>query len=294
MFKNATVFGAKLDDTIHLSERLDKFRFCPTGPTQAASIGFVPPRGLPNSPLVEIIANHALLCVMTETRSVPAATLKKAVDAQAAKIEQDTGRKPGKKMRLELKETALLELLPQAFPKQVSTWVWFDKKSGRLVIDSASASRCDDIASLLVRAIDGLKVSILPTEMSPSSIMTGWLHDKGCDFDEFSIGRQAQLEAQDETRSKVSYANHSIDTDEVQAHIRGGKYVTRLALTWKGRVSFVLDHNMVLGCVQFEDVATESSREHVDGLDADFAIVTGELAPMIDDLLAALGGVTGG
>lgn len=43
-------------------------------------------------------------------------------------MEKTTGRKPGKKLMKELKEQALLELLPMAFTKQSVTRIWIAPK----------------------------------------------------------------------------------------------------------------------------------------------------------------------
>ena len=41
-------------------------------------------------------------------------------------------------------------------------------------------------------------------------------------------------------KSVVRYARHSLDIDEVRAHLTSGKMPTRLALSWNERVAFTL------------------------------------------------------
>lgn len=294
MFKNATIHrlgAAWAPDLCATNEALAAATFTPCGPTQHISAGFVPPRnsnGLGD--LVEAIDGQWMLKVKIETRTVPAQTLKKRVAELAATIEQQTGRKPGAKVRKELKEQALLELLPQAFTKEVEVFAWIDPAARLLVLDTASATRADAIVTMLVRTIEGLEVSYVHTEMSPSAAMTHWL-GTGEAPQGFTVDRECELVAQDELRSVVRYGKHPLDVDNVREHIKSGKVATKVALTWRDRVSFVLTEAMQLRKVQFLDVVFEGKSQDDDQFDADVAILTGELGEMMPDLLEALGGV---
>ena len=68
---------------------------------------------------------------------------------------------------------------------------------------------------------------------------------------------------------------------------------TQLALTWDGRVSFVLTENFALKKIKLLDVVLEGQEKAGKGdnnFDADVAISTGELGKLIPDLVEALGG----
>ncbi len=67
---------------------------------------------------------------------------------------------------------------------------------------------------------------------------------------------------------------------------------TQLAMTWNERVSFVLNDTGQVRRIKLLDVVMEGvdkPGKDDDGFDADAAILTGELAGLIPDLLAALG-----
>ncbi|MDR1934336.1 MAG: recombination-associated protein RdgC, partial [Candidatus Accumulibacter sp.] len=70
--------------------------------------------------------------------------------------------------------------------------------------------------------------------------------------------------------------------------------VTRLGMTWGDRISFVLDDKLQLKRLAFLDILKESTDGQAENeeerFDLDFALMTGELARLLDDLLAALGG----
>ena len=90
----------------------------------------------------------------------------------------------------------------------------------------------------------------------------------------------------------MRYARHTLDIDQVGEHIAQGKLPTQLALTWAGRVSFVLTEAMTLKKIKLLDVVLAGAPSGKDdgGFDADVAISTGELSLLIPDLIEALGG----
>lgn len=294
MFKNITIYRIGPDWQpllAHVQEALAKARFVECGPTQQASSGWVSPRGEADDMLVESVNGHWILKLHTETKSVPGPTINKRVDEIAASIEDQTGRKPGKKQRKELKEQALHELLPHAFTKDAATRVWIDPESRLLAIDAGSQSRADHVVTLLIQAVDGLALSLVQTKMSPAAAMTHWL-GSGEAPHAFTVDRECELKSQDEIKSVVRYNRHNLDTDEVKQHIVSGKVPTRVAMTWRDRVSFTLTEGGTLKKLAFLDVVFEGavSVDKGETFDADVAIATGELAQLIPDLVDALGG----
>ncbi|MBP7522739.1 MAG: recombination-associated protein RdgC, partial [Leptothrix sp. (in: Bacteria)] len=100
-----------------------------------------------------------------------------------------------------------------------------------------------------------------------------------------------ELKAADGEKPVVRYARHALDLPEIREHITAGKRPTRLALTWNGRVSFTLTESLQLKKIAFLDGVFEGRVADGDeGFDANAAIATGELAPMIGELIDALGG----
>jgi len=220
---------------------------------------------------------------------LPATVLARKVKEKAAQIEQQTGRKPGKKETKELKEEAKLDLLPMAFTKQGGTWVWIDPQAHLLVLDTGAQGRADEVVSLLVEHLPGLSLALLDTQTSPQAAMAHWLKEQEPPAG-FSVDRECELKAADESKAVVKYGHHPLDIDEVQAHITAGKLPTKLALTWDDRVSFVLTESLQLKKIAFLDSVFEGQAQDDGGFDADVAIATGELAKLFPDLVEALGG----
>jgi recombination associated protein RdgC len=298
VFKNLTVYRIGPDwsaTAAQIEAELDKARFVECGATQQKSMGWVEPRGEAHAPLVESIDGHLLLKLMTEQRIVPGSVVKRRLDEMAEQIEKATGRKPGKKALKDLKEQALLELLPMAFTKQSVTRVWIAPKQRLFMLDSASQAKAEEVVTLLIKSLDGLALSLVHTEMSPAVAMAHWLGTGEAPY-QFSIDRECELKSADEMKSVVRYARHPLDTDEVKQHILTGKVPTRVAMTWRDRVSLILTESMQLKKLAFLDVVFEGTSaaagkvDKGEAFDADAAIATGELIQLIPDLLEALGG----
>lgn len=271
---------------------LQDAHFVECSASQDKSLGWIEPRGEDHGPLLEVVAGQWILKLMTETRALPASVVKRKLDERVAQIGVSTGRKPGKKETRDLKDDIRLELLPMAFTKQVRTTVWIDREAKLLVIDASSQVRADDVVTLLVQRLPGLTLTLVNTQVSPSVAMADWLVTQDAPQG-FSVDRECELKAADESKAVVRYTRHPLDTDEVKQHIEGGKMPTRLALTWNDRVSLVLTEGLQLKKLAFLDVVFESAKtDKNDGFDADVAIATGELQKLLPAMLAALGGET--
>jgi recombination associated protein RdgC len=296
VFKSLMIYriGTDWSPTLEAMEAaLDGTRFVACGATQDKSVGWSEPRGEAHGPLVESVGGHWIMKLMLESKAVPSSVVQRKMQEQIDAIEASTGRQPGKKERKTLREDALLSLLPQAFARQSSVWVWIDRESRLLLTDAGSQSKVDDIITSLVSSLPGLSLTLLQTNLSPQTAMTEWLTVKGVDElpPSLSVERECELKSADEQKSVVRFTRHNLATEEVRKHITEGKLPTKLALSWEGRVAFVLSETMQLKKINFlEGVFDGTSSEKEDGFDADVALSTGELRKLVADLIEALGG----
>jgi recombination associated protein RdgC len=297
VFKNLMMYrlAAPWPASVELVEAaLEDARFVACGASQEKSVGWVEPRGHAHGALAEVVGGQWLLKLMVEVKIIPGSVVKRKVQEQLDHIEATTGRKPGKKEKREISDDARLTLLPMAFTKQSSVQVWIDPKAGLLLTDAGSSAKADEVMTWLIKAVEGLAVTLINTQTSPAAAMAHWLSTKEAPVG-FSVDRECELKAADESKAVVRYTRHALDTDEVTQHIAMGKVPTRLAMTWSDRVSFVLTEGLQLKKIAFldtvfEDAPASPGDKKDDNFDADVAIATGELSQLIPDLLEALGG----
>ena len=138
-----------------VEEALQKTPFMACGATQEHAEGWIPPRGHEHGLLAESVGGQWILRFMSESKMLPASVLNRKVQEKADAIEKEFGRKPGKKKKRDLKDEAKLYLLPMAFTKQSSMWVWIDPQSKFLVLDTGAQSKTDEVVTLLVEGLKG-------------------------------------------------------------------------------------------------------------------------------------------
>ncbi|VWX58847.1 Recombination-associated protein RdgC [Burkholderiales bacterium 8X] len=298
VFKNVIVYRieptwvATLDQ---IEQALGTERFAPCSPSQERSAGWTEPRGQASGPLAESIGGQWLLEYMIESKTLPASVVRRKVEERAAQIEATTGRKPGKKEKKELKEDVTHELLPLAFTRHARVAVWIDSNARRLVVNVSNPARADEIVSSLVKLLDGFAVALINTQVEPAVAMSDWLSTQEPPAG-FTIDRECELKATDDSKAVVRYAKHPLDIEEIKQHIADGKRPTRLALTWEDRVSFELTEGMQLRKIVFLEGTLDDAGgsghgdTKEDDFDANAAIATGELGQLVPDLLEALGG----
>ena len=298
MFKNLMLFRIEPSwskTTAQIEAGLAQMRFRECSATQEKSIGWSEPRGEKHAMLVESVGGQLILRLTTEAKVLPSSVVKRRTEDRVEKIEETTGRKLSRMEKKDLREETLLDLLPKAFTRISNTIVWIDQAARLLVIDAAGQTKADEVVAVLLRSLDGLVITQVQTNESPGSQMAAWLlsHEAPGRLD---VDRECELKATDDSEGIVRYSKHTLNVEEVRKHIQSGKMVTKLALSWNGRVSLVMNDTMQIKKLKFLEGALDnpdganSAGKDEDRFDSDVAIVTGELSKLIPDLIEALGG----
>jgi recombination associated protein RdgC len=293
-FKNIFIYRLPADFSITsnaLQEKLAQKPLMPCSGLDKQSRGWVSCRS--DERLVHAAQNQILFALGVEQKLLPAAIINKFAKERIADIEAQQGYKPGRKQMKDIKLAVADELLPRAFALQRITYAWLDLVNSRLIIEAASSAKADELLEQLGKTVDNFPVQLLQTELSPVAAMTDWLAREHAPAG-FSIDRELELRSSDASKATVRYANHALEGKEILAHIANGKRVTRLGMTWNDRISFVLNEHLQLKRIDFLEIIKEESSKVADNEDEmfelDFTLMTGELAKMLTDLTAVLGG----
>ncbi len=293
-FKNLQLFRITGDwaiDANSLHQQLSKFAFAACPSSEIHSQGWISPRN--NDLLVHSVNRQYLFCLASEKKLLPSSYIKQVTKQRAEELEEQQGFAPGRKALKELKERVTDELLPRAFPVRKHTYVWLDPVNGWLVVDTTSPTQADEVIKFLMKACDKVPVENLRTKTSPQTTMTAWLAaneaPKG-----FTIDQDTELKSPNEDKSTVRYLRHTLDHADIKKHIEEGKQSTKLALTWNDRISFVLTDTLVLKRIKPLDVMEndkDKGANEEERFDSDFALMSGELAALLSDLVYALDGL---
>ncbi|MFT4045198.1 MAG: recombination-associated protein RdgC [Solimonas sp.] len=292
-FKNLQTYRLAGEWTLapgSLEERLAKHPLQPCIGLNPQSRGWVAPAAGPQ--LVYAQGRQMLIALGVEQKLLPSSVVKQTVDERAGDLAARQGFKPGRKQLRDLKDQVIAELMPRAFAKRRTTRAWIDPASGWVVVDAASPARAEELLEVLRDAVEGLTLELPELAQSPGAAMTAWLAG-GDAPGTFDLDQECELRGNDQTKPTVRYLRHALDGAEVRKHISEGKQATRLGLRWNNRASFVLTDKFEVKKLRFEDiekaredVATQSPEEQ---FDAEFALMSGELAALLADLEKALG-----
>ena len=292
-FKNATFYalnswGITADQ---LQAKLAARPFVACGASDMETRGWVSPTD--DDRMALPVKGHLLISLMIERKLLPTAVVNDAAYAKAKIIEAQQGYKPSRKQMKEIKEAVAQELTAKAFTRKRRTFAWIDTANLRLIIDTPSVAHAEDVLEALRDSLDEFPVKMLRTKLSPVSVMTGWLaaNEAGGNF---TIDMDCELRAVIDEKAAVRYVRHALDGKDVKDHLAAGKLPTRIALTFDDRVSFILTEKMEVKRLAFLDVIKEEAEKQADAADmqmeADFAIMAGELERLITALVEALGG----
>ena len=292
-FKNLQLYRLAKDkpltDLTGFEQGLSGFVLAPCNSCDPQSLGWVAPT--PSGALRHSVTRQWLLALGVEKRLLPASVVKQFANDRAKLIEEAEGRRVGRKEMRDLRESIQIELMPRAFVQRRTTFAWIDPAAGWLAVDAGAPAKADELLEHLHKSIDSFGARLPATQISALSAMTAWVAAGEAPHG-FSIDQDLELRSPD--NAVVRYAKHTLEGDEVRQHIAQGKVVTRLALTWRDKISFVLNDKLQIKRLVFLDILKEQSEGQSENdderFDLDFTLMTGELAELITDLMLALGG----
>jgi recombination associated protein RdgC len=293
-FKNLLVYRIKAATRLKADDVEVKLRdnaLRPCGSFEMESRGWVAPRV--EERFLHSLERQWLITFGVNQKLLPGSVITQTAKERAAKLAQKQEHPVGRKQMREIRERVIEELMPRALTRRRTLGAWIDPVNSWLVVDTAADKKADELLESLIGADVDLEARRLECHHSPAAQMTLWL-SSGKIPAPFTIDQDLELKAAGESRATVRYVNHPLEGREIREHIAGGKSATRLGMTWKIRISFVLTDQLQVKRVTFLDILkgeTENQAEDAEEqFDIDFALMSGELAAMLADLTKALGG----
>ena len=297
-FKNLQLYRLPTPWNIDLAkfeELLGRGPFVKCPSNQPMSRGWVSPRR--DGTLVFSLGRQWMIALSVEQRLLPSSVVNEEVKERAEAMEAQQGYAPGRKQLKELRERVTEELMPRAFTRRRTTYVWIDPTNGWFCVDASSPAKAEEVIEHLRHCLDEFPLSMVHTQTSPQTAMADWLAGGEAPAG-FTIDRDCELKAAGEEKSAVRYVKHPLDGEEIsgeiKAHLASGKLPTKLALTWDDRISFVLGEKLEIKRLAFLDLLKEEAEKGAERadeqFDADFALMTGEFARFLPQVIDALGG----
>lgn len=296
-FKNLLIYRFTqpfTHNTEDLEELLAQKPFTGCGSQDMVRMGWTAPLDQEDAPLVHAGNGCVMLCLKRQEKVLPAAVVNEFLQERIDEIKEQEDRHVGRKERGELKDQIIFELLPRAFTRNRKVFAYIDTVQQLLIVNSGSAKQAEDFITTLRDTIESLPVVPLKPHSDASGTMTHWISESHCP-PPFSMGGECELHDRSDTAAVLKCKNLDLQTQEIKSHVESGMMAKKLELIWDGGIEFIVDENLAIKRLRFDDLITDKlSETHIesaaDQFDADFALMTAEFQNFIPALMEAFGG----
>ncbi|MFD1384803.1 recombination-associated protein RdgC [Rhodanobacter aciditrophus] len=279
-FKNLQIFQLKETenfDSNALIANIPEHPLKECGSQDEFTFGWMPL--IRNSEQWTIVSDRCLLLrAGKEEKVLPSAVVREELEAKVAEIELVEGRKVGRKEKGDLKDELVFTLRPRAFAKRSDIWAYIDLKAKLLVLNSTNAGMTEQLFKLLQTTLGSFPMVPLQAQVSPASLMTDWLMKNELPAS-LETGDECEIQDSSEDKAKIRFKSLEPLSEDVTRHLEQGMSVKNLALRWTDKLSFVLNDDLTLKKVKFDDTLKESAFNDSQGgtlsdMDANFSLMS--------------------
>ena len=292
-FKNTLIYRLTKElDWSDLQNQLAQHQYFPCNQSDMSKFGWTSP--LRGSELLHFsVGKQILLVAHKEEKIFPSHVIKAELDERVRQLEEKEARKLKKTEKQALKDDVIAMLLPRAFSKNQQTAIWINTETNLIYVDAAASKRAEDALALLRKSLGSLPVVPLAFAVEPALAMTNWIAQNHLP-QYLTALEEGELKAADD-KGIIRCKNQPLESEEILSHLEKGKLITKLALDWDEHLSFVFCDDGSLKRLKFADQIREKNddilkEDFAQRFDADFILMTGELAKLTAFLLDDLGG----
>ncbi len=295
-FKNLALYRFSENVTLtaeEMSEKMQEHLFRACGQLDVVSYGWVAPAGQ-DLPLVHEANGFFMVCAQKQEKVLPNSVVNEMTAEKVEEMETQEARKLSRKERSAIKDEIIFQLLPQAFSFKKKQFAYLDVKGGWLVVDSASSNKAEDLLSLLRKSLGSLPVVPVNTLHTPAVVMTDWLKQQVVPQD-IVLSDECELASNELEGATIRCKRHDLKMPEILQLLEKNLRVSKLAIAWSERLSFVLDEQLSIKRLKFLDLVLDKvddieTETEIERFDADFSIMTLELQHFLNRLLELFGG----
>jgi len=274
-----------------LSDVLTENAFSPCSAFSERSAGWEAPVDFENAPLCRRLSGADLLQLRTQSRVLPLAAIKEAMDEKVTeyrlRMEQEPSRGELRRLREETKD----ELLPRALLKSERSRACFIHAEALLAIDAGTDAKAEWFIDQLRTCFGEFTCIPLTFNDPPGDLLKRiFLGETPLGF---TLGRECRMQDQSDAKSIATWREFELTDQTIRRHVVDGMNLTHLGVGFDEMSSCVISQDGVISKFRFMDgdaVDTPDSEDPLERLDADFVLLSGTVQRLTGSLKKLLNG----
>lgn len=274
-----------------MSETLAAHPFSPCGAYSERSAGWEAPVEYDGAPLCRRVNGCDLLQLRTQSRVLPVAAIKEAMEGKIADYRQRMVQEPPRSELRRLREETKEELLPKALLRSERTRACFIPQESLLAVDVGTDAKADWFIDQLRTCFGEFVCTPLTFNQAPGALLKRiFLGETPAGF---TLGRECRMQDVSDTKSIATWRGFELSDASIRRHVAEGMNLTHLGVEFEQMLSCVIGQDGVISKFKFAEgdaVDTPDSEDPVGRLDADFVLLAGAVQRLVVTLKKLLGG----
>jgi len=274
-----------------LSEVLSENIFSPCGAFAERTAGWEAPANYDGAPLCRRLNGADLLQLRTQSRVLPVAAIKEAMEGRIEEFRSRMAQEPPRSELRRMREETKDELLPKALLKSERNRACFIHSESLLAIDVGTDTKAEWFIDQLRTCFGEFKCVPLTFNNPPEQVLKRIF--MGEDLLGFSLGRECRMQDLSDSKSIVTWREIELSDQSIRRHVVDGMRLTHLGVGFGEVLSCVVSEDGIISKLKFlegDAVDTPDYEDPLAKLDADFVLLTGTVQRLVEDLKKLLGG----
>ena len=274
-----------------LSTKLAENSFSPCGAYSERAAGWERSGEFADAPLCRRINGCDLLQLRTQSRVLPVAAIKEAMEEKVVEYRNRMAQEPPRGELRRMKEDTKDELLPKALLRSERTRACFVPQESLLAVDAGTDSKAEWFIEQLRPCFSEFTCTPLTFNHAPADLLRRiFLGETPAGF---ALGRECRMQDVSDAKSIAVWRGFELSDASIRRHVVEGMNVTHLGVEFEQILGCVISQEGVVSKFRFAEgdaVDTPDTEDPAARLDADFVLLAGTLQRLVSALRDQLGG----
>ena len=274
-----------------LSKKLAENPFSPCGAFSERTAGWEMPVEYEDAPLCRRVNGCDLLQLRTQSRVLPVAAIKEAMEEKVVDYRSRMAQEPPRGELRRMKEETKDELLPKALLRSERTQACFIPQEALLAVNAGTDSKADWFIEQLRPCFAEFKCTPLTFNHAPSDLLRRiFLGETPAGF---TLSRECRMQDVSDAKSIATWRGFELSDASIRRHVAEGMNVTHLGVEFEQTLSCVINQDGIISKFRFAEgdaVDTPDTEDPLARLDAEFVLLAGTAQSLVIALRDLLGG----